>query len=163
MRHSADRLDVDHLHQRVRGRLNPHHFRVVLDGVLQQSQVTGVDKLRLHAQPFGDGAEQSARSTVEIVRHQHMISCTEHRHNGGGGTQARRKSHSKFAIIQTGQTLLQHIARGVATAAVLKALVDGEEEDEEIIIGWLRMWMRGIRAIRILAAIDILLICILEE
>lgn len=129
----ADRLDVDDFHQGIGGRLDPHHFRIALDGPLQQIQVTAIHELGHHSHPGRDSAQQTRRSSVQVVSDQHMIPGAEQGYDGGGRSKARGERHAIFTVIQAGQTLLKDVTGGVATPAILKALGRERGRMEDVI------------------------------
>jgi len=116
-------LNVGHLDQRIRGRLDPHQLGLRLDGGLNKVQIRGVHEGGGDSQAGGYLTDQAVGSSVYIVAHDDVIAAAQHGQHGGGGSQSRREGQTELGVVQGGEARFQDSPGGISATGVLVAPV----------------------------------------
>jgi len=75
--YTGERINVDNIEHRVRGRLDPEHLRVTRDFHFYFCRVPHINKAGLDAEGGKYARQQSVTSTIEIIGGKYLVSGLE--------------------------------------------------------------------------------------
>ena len=121
--HLADGFNVAERHERVGGRLDIHHARILANGPLDASRVRTIDVGKFHAEIRQHLVEQPGHASVEIVAADDVIAGFVHGANGVDGSHSTGEDASRDSPLEGHQIFFQASARGVRNPGVFVPFV----------------------------------------
>ena len=115
----SDGAEVDQVHERVGGGLDPDAGRAGLEGLLEGVEVAQVHVVDLEAAVAEHRFEQAIGSAVEVAVHDQALAGLEQHQGCRFGGHARGEGKSAHAAFECGQAVLQGATRGIAAARVV--------------------------------------------
>src|SRR5688572_4656781 len=123
-RDGGDGLQVDQLEQRIGRGLDPDHFRIRLDGLLKRPHLGKVRECRADiGRALAHLLEDEIAAAVEVVHGDDVRARVEELQHGADRRHAGGEGEAGFAAFQLRDAGLERIARGIARARVVEALV----------------------------------------
>ena len=124
LRERRDRPDVRDLEHRVRRRLDPDELRRGLDRALDRGEIARVHVGVPEPELAEHLLEDAERPAVDVVARDHVVAAREQRHERRDRAHPGREREAVLRVLERGEAGLERVARRVAGARVLVALVD---------------------------------------
>ena len=119
----ADRLDVDQLEERIRGRLHPDHPGPLGERPLNRLQVRAVDKREAESRRLEDPAKETVGPAVEVVDRHRVVAGLEEMHDDRLGRHPGGERQALPAAFQGRDARLERGTGRVPSAGVLVTLM----------------------------------------
>jgi len=123
VRDLGERPDVEHLQQRVGGRLDPHQARVLAHRFSHAGEPAHVDRGHRDAELIEHADEEPVRPTVHVVAHHDVIARLQKMRDGVGGRHAGAERQAPPPVLQRSETGLERRPGRIPGPRVLVALV----------------------------------------
>ena len=146
--HPCDARDVDNLDERVRGRLQEDHGRLVVDQLPHAVGVGGVDVVDDDTLVGREVGEQAVGAAVQVVAGDDLVAGSKQAGDDVQGTHARADSQGTCGIHDLGEVALEMGTGGIAGSSVIvlaasvgrrllegRGLVDGDARGAILILG----------------------------
>jgi hypothetical protein len=125
-RDGSDGLEVDDVHEGVRGGFDPEGAGLGSDGGADGVEVAQVDEVHLDALVLNHVDEEAVGSAVEVVVDEEVVALVEHHEDGCLGGHAGCEGEPGGAVFEGGEAVFEGFAGGVSAAGVVEGpgLVD---------------------------------------
>ncbi|MCY1288947.1 hypothetical protein D9M70_380140 [compost metagenome] len=119
MRHARDRLDVDHVAERVAHRLDEHGLGALVDQIAEARRVAAVGEAGLDARLRQRVRQQVVGAAIQLARRNDVVAgLRDGLDRVGDRGHARGQRQRAHAALERGQALLEHVVGRVHDAAV---------------------------------------------
>jgi len=119
----SDSLDINETQRRVGGSLDPDELGVGADDRGNVGGIGKINKGNLNSEGRGDLGEVTVSTSVNVVHRDNVGSSRKRADNGGGGGRSRGEGQSMLGTLESSDSGLKGVARGVSTAGVVEAVV----------------------------------------